>query len=123
MFFKRKLDLRMINPSSKISLKMSCLASCKGDIEQATKLYNFLADGIESIPDFDVAPISTFDQIKQGAGQLFGWIKQNKQELIDGYNFVQSLRGNSPIASQSSEQNIVPQDIPPLPTDDDTSKN
>jgi hypothetical protein len=115
MFFRRKIDLRMINPSSKISLKMSCLASCKGDVEQATKLYNFLAEGVESMPDFDVAPISTFDQIKQGANQLFGWIKQNKDELVQGYNFIQSLRGGAPINAAPTPTNIPTTTIPPLP--------
>jgi hypothetical protein len=82
----------MINPSSKISLKMSCLASCKGDIDQATKLYGFLADGIESIPDFDIEPPTVFQQIKQGAGDVFSWFKSNKDEIMQGVSFIQSLR-------------------------------
>jgi hypothetical protein len=115
LFNRKKIDLRMINPSSKISLKMSCLASCKGDVEQATKLYNFLADGIESIPDFDAPRLSTFDQIKQGAGQVFGWIKDNKEELIQGYNFIQSMRQGQTVQQTAVETPTV--EIPPLPND------
>jgi hypothetical protein len=112
MFLRRnRVDIKMINPSSKVSLKLSCLASCKGDVEQATKLYNFLADGIESIPDFDVPTPSTFDQIKQGASQIFKFVKDNRQEIMQGYNFIQSLRSGQSVAAD-----VTPtQEIPPLP--------
>jgi hypothetical protein len=112
MFLKRnRVDIKMINPSSKVSLKLSCLASCKGDVEQATKLYNFLADGIESIPDFDTPTPSTFEQIKQGASQIFKFVKENRQEIVQGYNFIQSLRSGQSIA----EEPLPTQEIPPLP--------
>lgn len=93
---------------------MSCLASCKGDVEQAMKLYNFLVDGVESIPDFDIPTPSTFDQIKQGATQVFKFIKDNHQEIIQGYNFIQSMRNGQTIQTTTVEQ---PQEIPPLPND------
>lgn len=105
----------MIQPSSKISLKMSCLASCKGDIDQAVKLYNFLAEGIESMPDYDIPKPSTFDQIKQGAGQVFQWVKENREELAQGYNFIQSLRQGQAIAPTTTNVEVPTTTIPPLP--------
>jgi hypothetical protein len=116
MNFKRnKIDIRMINPSSKISLKMSCLASCKGDIEQASKLYNFLIEGIENIPDMDMPQQTAFEQIKQGTNQVLSWIKENKNELAQGYNFIQSIRNGTPMETQ-----VAPvTEIPPLPNETD----
>lgn len=32
----------MINPSSKIALKISCLQACGNDVDKAEKLYKFL---------------------------------------------------------------------------------
>lgn len=106
----------MIQPSSKISLKMSCLASCKGDIDQAAKLYNFLVEGVESMPDFDTPQLSTFDQIKQGASQVFRWVKENRQELAQGYSFIQSLRqGQTDIPTTATNVDVPTNTIPPLP--------
>lgn len=44
----------MINPSSKIALKISCLQACGNDVDKAEKLYKFVAEDIASLPDFDV---------------------------------------------------------------------
>jgi hypothetical protein len=115
MFFRRnKIDLRMINPSSKISLKMSCLASCGGDVDKATKLYAFLSEGIDSIPDFDIPRPSVFEQIKSGAGDVFGWFKENKNEIAEGVNFIQSLRKRQD-GQQVEQAKPTTEALPPLP--------
>lgn len=93
----------MINPSSKISLKLSCLMACDRDIEKAERLYNFLADGVETMPDFDIPNPSIYEQIKQGAGQFFGWIKENKNDLIDAYSFIQQIRAGAGGATSVAE--------------------
>lgn len=93
----------MINPSSKISLKLSCLMACDRDIEKAERLYKFLADGVETMPDFDIPKQSVYEQIKQGAGQFFGWIKENKGDIIDAYSFIQQIRGGAGVSASTVE--------------------
>jgi hypothetical protein len=104
----------MINPSSKMSLKMTCLASCKGDIDQAMKLYNFLADGVESMPDFDIPRPSVFDQLKESAGQVYGWVRDNKDDLMQAVEYIQSMRNGASTAVATTETAAT--EIPPLPT-------
>lgn len=107
----------MINPNSKISLKMSCLASCKGDIDQATKLYDFLVDGVDSIPDFDMPKPTAFQQLKDGANGLFGWIKDNRDDIINGIGLIQSLRNGGSILPGTAS---AVSEIPPIPTEEIT---
>ena len=55
MFFKRKPKINVeamanIVPTSKFDLKMQCLAIARGNVEEAERLYKFLAGDI-NIPD------------------------------------------------------------------------
>lgn len=97
----------MINPSSKISLKLSCLMACDRDIEKAERLYKFLADGVETMPDFDIPNPSVYEQIKQGAGQFFGWIKENKGDIIDAYSFIQQIRGGAGVSAAETAGEVA----------------
>jgi hypothetical protein len=111
MLFKRhKIDLRMIDTSSKIAMKMSCLAATRGNVEQAQQVYDFLSEGITTLPDFTPQPPTTMQQVQQTAQSLFGWFKENQSDLQQAWQFVQHLRG----AGQMTEI-ISPTDIPPLP--------
>lgn len=107
--FKKKIDLNMINATSKMGLKASCLRSCHGDISQAKELYDFLADGIESLPDFEPEKPSIVKQAGQAAGNIFGWLRENQNEISQVWGFVQTLRGNAPAAP------VPPVEIPPIP--------
>ena len=99
----------MINPSSKIALKLSCLQQTNGDVKKAEELYNFLADGIESMPDYPSQQPSVLQQIKQTAGGIFNWVKENQGDIVNAYNFIQQVRNGVPSASSAVS------DIPPLP--------
>ena len=113
MFFRKKIDFNMINPSSKMALKMSCLQQTNGDVRKAEELYNFLADGIESMPDYPTQKPSTIQQVQQVTGSVFNWFKENQGDILNAINFVKSLRGGQPIMPTP----IMPSaDIPPLPT-------
>lgn len=111
MFHKRpSINLAHIQPTSKMSLKMSCLAACNNDVEAAQKLYDFIASDI-NLPDTEVMPPSAIDRFKSGAESLFGWIGEHKDTLIEGYNMIQMLRGGTPIANTGA----TPTGVPPLP--------
>lgn len=112
--FDRKptIDLNRINPTSKMSLKMSCLAACNNNVEEAQKLYDFIASDI-NLPDTEVVPPSAIDRFKSGAEGLFGWISEHKESLIEGYNMIQMLRGGQPIGGAASV--TPPTGVPPLP--------
>jgi hypothetical protein len=107
MFWHKKIDTRMINPASKMSLKMSCLVACNNDIDKAEKLYKFLSDGVETLPDFDVPQPTIIQQVQDGAGKVFGWVKENREDIMQAWGFIQSMR-NGKVAETVAE-------IPPIP--------
>lgn len=111
MFKNNKIDLGMINTSSKMSLKMSCINACKGDVQRAKELYDFLSEGIEAIPDFDIQQPTMMQQVQQTVGNIFGWVKDNREDIVQAVGFIQSLRGGT----SSQFANAAP--IPPLPTE------
>lgn len=65
MFGKPQIDLTQIRATSKLSLKMSCLAACGNDVDKAEKLYRFIAEDLSNLPDIDPAKASVVEQIKQ----------------------------------------------------------
>lgn len=55
--------------------------------------------------------LSQVEQIKTGANDLFGWIGEHKGDIIEGWNFLQMIRGGAPLPLASAP----PIDIPPIP--------
>ena len=113
LFGRTQIDTTQVRVTSKLSLKMSCLSACGNDIEKAERLYKYISEGLDDLPDFDPVKASVFDQIKGGANDLLGWIGQHKGDLIEGWNFLQMLRGGQPIQTPSAP----PTGIPPIPTE------
>lgn len=105
--------MRGIKTTSKLSLKLSCMAICNGDMEKAAKMYDYFAKDMD-LPDVDPVPPTTFQQVKETAGTIFGWVKENKDEVTQAFNFVQALRSGQPVITSPS---VPPVDIPPLPTE------
>lgn len=108
-----QINLQHINPTSKMALKMSCLTACNNDINQAERLYNFIAGDLGNLPDFDPVKPSIITQITDGANNLFGWIDANSDRLIKGYQLIQSLRGSG--IPSVVEATAPPVDVPPIP--------
>jgi hypothetical protein len=94
-----------------MSLKMSCLAACGNNVEEAQKLYDFIASDI-NLPDTDVMPPSGFDKVKSSAESIFAWIGEHKEDILQGWNFIQAMRGGVPIEPAPPS---VPTGVPPLP--------
>lgn len=86
MFWNRnKINKKMIpnlTPTSKASLKMMCLMSSNGDIEKASKLYEYMIKDMEDLPMFDVRPPSTMDQIKTGLNDAVHWLGENQDQIL-----------------------------------------
>ena len=85
--------IQNIRPTSKVSLKMSCLYTCNGDVEKAEKLYKFLSDGLDDLPTFDAVQPTTMQQIKDGAVQTFGWINQNQDTIMNWIGVIKDMFG------------------------------
>lgn len=100
-----------INTSSKLSLKMTCLAISEGDLEKAERMYDYFSKDME-LPDVDPVMPSTFDQVKDAIGTFFGFLKDNRDDVAQALNVIQNLRAGNPVTTPTP---IPPADIPPLP--------
>lgn len=100
----------MINniiPTSKIALKQQCLLASRGDLDLATKMYDYFSKDIEDLPTFDVVRPSAFQQIKEGAVQTVSWLNQNQDQVLNWVGFIKEMFGRGqgtipPIQTQSA---------------------
>lgn len=107
----------MIDPSSKMALKMSCLQTANGDVKKAQELYNFLSEGMETMPEYPIQRPTFIQQAQQTVGGLFGWVKENQNDLMQAWGFIQQMKsGGAPIPVEPPiPAGAPPVDIPPLP--------
>ncbi|MGM9740189.1 MAG: hypothetical protein ACI3ZP_06250 [Candidatus Cryptobacteroides sp.] len=108
MIFKKKIDMEAIVPTSKMSLKMSCIRACGKDIKAAEQLYDFFVKDMPGLPDFDIVPPSPMKQITDGAMKVLGWIDSNQDKIAGYYNLFQQIRAGNPITPPL-------QDVPGVP--------
>ena len=99
MFNKRKQREKMMQmaqqftPTSKAALKQFCIMASKGNVEEATKLYNFYIEGMEDLPMFDPVPPTTMEKVKGTADGIFGFIRENQDGIMQGVELIRSLTG------------------------------
>ena len=111
--FNKKVNMEQIKSlrfTSKLSLKATCLFASGGDIEKASKLYDYFSKDIE-LPNTDPIEPSTFDKVKDGIGGVFSWWKENQEDVGKIYDLIQAFRGRNQSTSAVGSQ----QEIPPLP--------
>lgn len=104
---KKRLEMMQgLRPTSKATLKMQCLMVCKGDIDEAEKLYDYFAKDMPELPDYDPVQPSWVDNTKETVNGLMGWFKENQDTLAQGYEFIRGIvnrRELPPITSEAAE--------------------
>ena len=89
---KKKLEMvQAIRPTSKATLKIQCLFACKGDINEAGRLYDYFAKDMPELPDYDPIQPTWVDNTKQTVNGLMGWIGENKDTLAQAYDFIRGI--------------------------------
>lgn len=112
MFGRNKITMekiKTIKPTSKLSLKMSCLAMADGDMERAEKIYDFFAKDMQ-LPDTDPTPPTTMEQVTEMAGKAYAFYKDNQSEIAQGVAMLRSLIGKGATTAP-----VQPINIPELP--------
>lgn len=92
--------IQAIRPTSKATLKMQCLFACKGDIDEAMKLYDYFAKDMPELPDYEPVAPTWMDNTKETVNGLMGWLKENQDTLAQGYEFIRNViqrRGMPPV--------------------------
>ena len=111
MFSKKTINVDMIVPSSKVTLKTSCLRACNNNVDEAMKLYDFYIKDLPNLPDFDAVPPSVFQQAKNAIADIFNWADQNQDKIVGAYNFFQQMRVGQPVVEQTTSV----ANVPPIP--------
>lgn len=97
MFNRKKREQKlfervaMIKPTSKSELKRTCLILSNMDVKKAREMYDFLIDGIESIPDVEPAAKSFIQNFGEQASSVFSWLRENQDMLGQGVNIVKGI--------------------------------
>ena len=110
---KKKLEMvQAIRPTSKATLKIQCLFACKGDIDEAAKLYEYFSKDMPELPDFDPVQPTWMDNTKETVNGLMSWIGENKDTLAQAYNFIQSVVQNRSLPPITPTETAAP--LPPI---------
>lgn len=112
MFSRNDIDLAQIRPSSKITLKLSCLAACGHDVDRAERLYNYLAADLSELPDVDPVQPSAVARVISGADTVAGWISAHQGDIMQ---VVTTLRGLRSATGTAATVNTAAAGVPPIP--------
>lgn len=100
-----------MKPTSKATLKMQCLMVCKGNIDEALKLYDFFAKDMPDLPDFDPVPPTWQQNTAQTVNGIMAWLKENSGTIQQAYSMVQQIIANKgilPIAPEAPAAEPLP---------------
>ena len=86
--------IRMINPTSKMSISQQCLLIAKGDIDEAKKLRDYFSDVIDGLPVVDQPDPTWVDNTKNVLNSVISWSGEHQQGLLQIYEIVRGMTGN-----------------------------
>ena len=87
-------QIRMINPTSKMSISQQCLLIAKGDIDEAKKLRDYFADVMDDLPTVDLPDPTWVDSTKNALNGILSWGGEHQQGLLQIYEIVRGMTGN-----------------------------
>ena len=97
---KKKMEfIQNYVPTSKAQLLQVAMYFNKGDIQKAQEMFDYYAKNLD-LPDFDPVSPTFMQQMKNSASDFFSFIKENKDDILQGYQVVQSIiknKGELPI--------------------------
>ena len=95
-------------PTSKAQLIQVAMWYHKGDIQKAQEMVDFYTKNME-LPDFDPIAPTFMQQLKGSASELYTWIKENQSDIVQGYQFIQSvIKNKGEIVSVADSEPLSP---------------
>lgn len=111
---RKRMDfIQSFVPTSKAQLIQVSMWYHRGDIEKAQEMVDFYTKNMPNLPDQDPQPLTFMQQAKDSAKGLFGWIKENQNDIMNGYNFIQTLIQNRGVI-QNVGSEVVEEALEPI---------
>lgn len=117
LWFKDKKRMEFIQsyiPTSKAQLIQVAMWYHKGDMEKAQEMVDFYNKNMK-LPDFDPVPPTFMDQMKSSTSDFFSFIKNNKNDIISGYDLIRSIIANRGALPSIGEDVAEAAEEEPLP--------
>lgn len=109
---KRKMEfIQNYVPTSKAQLLQVAMYFNKGDLQKAQEMFDFYAKNLQ-LPDFDPVAPTFMQQVRSNAVDLFSWIKENQEDIVNGYEFVRSIIANKGVIPPVAQE--VAEPLPPI---------
>ena len=83
--------IQAYKPTSKASLKQYCMLVAQGNVDEATKIYDFFLKGMEDLPMFDPPQPTAIDSIKNTISGVLDIFNDNKDSLAQGYEVLRGI--------------------------------
>ena len=113
---KRLEMISSIKPTSKATLKMQCLFACKGDLDEAMKLYDFFARDMPNLPDYDPVAPTWQQNTANTVNGIMSWLRDNSGTIQQAYSFVQQIVANRGVLPTIIEDEAAAEEeaLPPI---------
>ena len=110
---KKKMEfIQNYVPTSKAQLLQVAMYMNKGDTEKAQEFFDFYNKNL-NLPDFDPVEPTFMQQVKSGAVDIFGWIKENQGDIVKGYQMLYSIiKNKGALPAMTPEAPVEP--LPPI---------
>lgn len=111
LWFNKRKRLEMIQgikPTSKATLKLQCLFICKGDVDDAMKLYDFFAKDMPTLPDYDPVAPTWQQNTAQTFNGIVSWLKENQDTLANTYQFIRNAISNKGVLPPTTGDALPP---------------
>ena len=103
---KKKMEfIQNFVPTSKAQLIQVAMYFNNGDVKKAQEFVDFYSKNLD-LPDFDPIQPTFMQQVRSGASDFFSFIKENKDDLMQGYQIIQSViknKGDLPVVASAEE--------------------
>ena len=90
---KRMEFIQSYIPTSRAQLIQIAMWYHKGNVEKAQEMVDFYTKNM-TLPDFDPAKPTTFQQFRTNVSDAYKWFKDNQNDLLQGYQFIRDLIKN-----------------------------
>ena len=111
---KKKMEfIRSYIPTSKAQLIQVAMWYHNGNVEKAQEMVDFYTKNMQ-LPDFDPIAPTFMQQVKSNASDIYGWIKENQGDIVQGYQLIYSIIKNKGALPVGEPTGTVVEPLPPI---------